>query len=572
MAGVINSLGVGSGVLTADLIDKLKNAEKKAVVTPIEQKVSLAKQKSQALDLLKSLMTTLKSSTSSLADDTMFSHREVKGNNSYVEVTAADGVAVQNISLDNITLAKESVQQSGIFNSPTAAVASTAGTMNLAINGQTFDIDYTGGMTLEDFRDKINEVAGEAVTASILQIGDNQYSLVVKSDQTGEAQNITMTDKSGNLDKNLTNKTFASGDFDSITDAVANGGDGTLTIDLGGGSVSSTISYTDGMTLNELKNAINDDATLKGKVVANIIEDSNGKQNLVLNPIGDQDGADITITDNGDTNGNKYLDTKLTTGLTKRDGNATEVQSAKDASFTYNGINITRSSNEIDDIIIGVKIKLLGEGGSANISIEQDRGPIKDELQNFVNSYNSMMEQLDNMTLADKEEGKVGVFNGDSAIRNLGRELTKLIMSYDEDGNSLSQFGISLNQNGRLSFTPSDFDKKMDEDPKAAQKFFAGETTFDDYGNEKVTPGIFDKLNDKLKDTIGFGGSISILSEGLQKEQKTLDENYKKSLELLNQRYDTMTARFIEYDAIIAKLNNQSAALLQQIQMAINAK
>ena len=566
MAGVINSLGVGSGVLTADLIDKLKNAEKKAVIDPIEQKMTLTKQKSQALDLLKSLMTTLKSSTSALADDTMFSHREVKGNNDYAEVSAQNGVAVQTLSLSNISLAKESVQQSGIFSSSTASVASTNGTMNLSINGQTYEIDYTGGMSLEDFRDKINDVAGDAVTASILQIGDNQYSLVVKSDATGEAQNITMIDQSGNLDTNLTNNVFLSGNFSATTDAVASGGGGTFAIDIGG-SLTSTITYTDGMTLEELQDAINNDTTLKGNVVADIIDDGSGNLQLALKPIGAQDGAtSITITDN-----DGFLDSKITS-LTHKSGSASEVQSAKDASFTYNGIDITRSSNEIDDIITGVTIKLLDDGGSANISIEQDRQPIKEELQNFVNSYNSMIEQLDKMTLADTEKGEIGIFSGDSAIRNLGRELTKLIMSYDNDGNSLSQFGVSLNQNGTLSFSSSDFNAKMDEDPSVVQKFFTGETTIDDFGNETVVDGIFDQLNDTLKNTIGSGGSISILSQGLDKEQKSLEENYKNSLKLLNQRYDTLTARFIEYDSIIAKLNNQSAALLQQIQMAINAK
>ncbi len=183
-----------------------------------------------------------------------------------------------------------------------------------------------------------------------------------------------------------------------------------------------------------------------------------------------------------------------------------------------------------------------------------------------------MIDQLDKMTLADKDEGKVGVFNGDSSIRNLGRELTRLLTSVDENGNSLAQFGLDLGQDGKIIFHPSDFDKKMDEDPKAMQKFFTGETTVDDNGNTNTVDGIFDKLNSKLKGYIGYGGTISILSDGIKKENDSLDDEYKRSLELLNQRYDTMTARFIEYDSIIAKLNNQSAALLQQIEMAINNK
>ncbi len=563
MAGAINSLGIGSGVLTADIIDQLKNAEKSATLDPIVNKQKLTEQKSQAIDLLESLMTTLKSSTAALSDDTMFSHRTVIGNNSGVEVTAEDGVDVQSFSISNVSLAKESVQESGSFSASDASVASSSGTMNLAIDGQTYDIDYTAGMTLEDFKNKINEVAGDAVTASILQTGQDAYSLIVKSDKTGEAQNITMFDKSGNLDTNLVNKTASSGDFSASTDTIATS-NGSMTISVG--SVSSTINYTDTMTLADLKDAINNDATLKGNVTANLITDSNGNVNLVLNPIGAQDGADISISDN-----DSGLDSKIT-DLTTNSGNTTEVQSAKDATFDYNGIHLTRTTNEIDDIVVGIKIKLLSENTDANISIEQDRQPIKDELQNFANSYNSMIDQLDKMTLADQDKGEVGIFNGDSSIRSLGRELTKLLTSVDDNGNSLAQFGLEMGRDGKIIFNPSDFDTKMDEDPKALQKFFTGETTVDELGNTTTVDGIFDKLNTKLKSYIGAGGTISILSDGIKKESESLEDEYKRSLDLLNQRYDTMTARFVEYDSIIAKLNNQSAALLQQIEMAVNAK
>ncbi|NPA65650.1 MAG: flagellar filament capping protein FliD [Epsilonproteobacteria bacterium] len=564
MAGTINSLGIGSGVLTADVIDQLKENDKKLTVDPIQDKITLNEQKSQALDLLNSLMTTLKGSTSMLSDDTMFSKRYVGGNNSGVEVSANDGVDVQNFSISNVSLAKESVQQSGTFDSSTAVITNGSGTANLNIDGTNYSIDYYSGMSLEDFRDKINEVAGDAVTASILQVGDNEYSLVLKSDKTGTNQDITLTDNSGNLDTNLINKTYKSDTYSASNAQIASSS-GSMTINVGG--VSSTIDYTDGMTLEDLKNAINNDETLKDVAVANIVEESDGNFKLIINPIGSEDGADVTITDN-----DSGLDAGITSNASNTSGGMSEVQTAKDATFTYNGIDLTRSSNEFDDVIVGVNIKLLEDNASANISINQDTQAVKDELQNFVNSYNSMLSELNDMTLADKEEGKVGIFNGDSSIRNLGRELTRIIMSVDDKGNSLTQFGIDINQDGTLSFKPSDFDAKMDEDPQNVQEFFAGKTTFDDYGNENVVNGVFDNLNNKLNDYVGLNGSFSILTEGLQKEHSSLEDNYERSLKLLNARYDSMTQQFIEYDAIISNLNNQFAALQQQIDMAVNAK
>ena len=88
MAGTINSLGIGSGVLTADVIDQLKENDKAQQITPIDSKISLEQQKGDALDLLKSLMDSFQASVSSLDYDVLYQERTVSGNNSGVSVTA----------------------------------------------------------------------------------------------------------------------------------------------------------------------------------------------------------------------------------------------------------------------------------------------------------------------------------------------------------------------------------------------------------------------------------------------------------------------------------------------------
>ncbi len=557
MAGAISSLGIGSGVLTADVIDKLKEADKNAMIKPIESKIQFVDQKQQALDLLSSLMTTLKASTSSLADDTIFLNRTVSGTNDGIDVTAHAGTAVQNFSITDVILATEDVLQSGSFSSKGDTVATGSGSLNLNIAGKDYTIDYDSTMTLTDIKQKINEIAGEDVTASILQTGDNSYSLIVKSDKTGKDQSITITDNSGNIDDKLINKTYKSGSYAAATDSVATS-TGNFTLQVG--STSTTINYTAGMTLEELRDAINNDATLEGKAVANIVEESSGVFRLVINPIGDEDGQDVTITDNSGG-----LDTGLTSGATNTTGTINEVQSAGDASFKYNGISLTRSSNTIEDLIVGVKIELKSDGASANIAISQDREPIAQELENFVNAYNSMIKELGDMTTADVEEGKRGVFFGNSDIRNLGREITRLITYSDSNGNSLANFGIDMTEDGQLSFNRSDFDTQMDKDPENVMKFFSGESLDD--------KGVFDLIDEKLESYTKFNtGILAVLSEGIKKEQESLQDNYTRSMELLNKRYDSLTERFIAYDAIISKLNAQFSSLQMQIQAAINAK
>ena len=47
--GTLSSLGIGSGVLNYDVIDKLKKADEKLMVEPLESKLDLLKKKESAL-------------------------------------------------------------------------------------------------------------------------------------------------------------------------------------------------------------------------------------------------------------------------------------------------------------------------------------------------------------------------------------------------------------------------------------------------------------------------------------------------------------------------------------------
>ena len=559
MAGAISSLGLGSGVLTADVVDQLKEAEKSSIITPIEKKVKFAAQKSQALDLLSSLMTTFKASTRELADDTIFLNRTVSGTNGGVEVSAHAGTAVQNFNISDVKIATKSVQESGSFASENTHIATGDGSLNLSVGGKDYTIKYTAQTTLSQLQESIRDAAGESVTASLLQTGDSAYSLILKSNKTGTDQDITLTDNSGKLDDKLINKTYKSDTY-ATADTTVTSDAGTMDVTIG--STHTSIAYTSGMTLTQFQDALNQDTTFSSVATANVVQETSGDFKLVINPIGSEDGQDITIAENGTSSG---LDVGITTNATNTTGTMNEVQQASDASFKYDGITLTRSSNEIEDLIVGVKITLKSDNASANISISQDRDPIAKELENFVNAYNSMIKELGDMTTADVEEGTRGVFFGDSNIRNLGREITNLITYSDTNANSLANFGIDMDESGKLSFNRTDFDLQMDKDPDNVMKFFSGETLDD--------KGVFDLLDDKLGSyTKTSSGILAILGDGIKNEQDSLNDNYKKSMALLNNRYNTLTERFIAYDAMISQINAQFSSLQMQIDAAINAK
>lgn len=463
MAGTINSLGIGSGVLTADIIDKLKNRDTSLIITPIDNKIVLQKQKGQALSLLNSLLSSFKSSVSSLSNDALYQGRTTAGNTSAVSVSAAAGVNVQSFSISNTKLALNDIHQSGTFSSTTAPIASGgSGTMTLTSGGLSFGINYTNTMTLEELKDAINLQASDKIQASILQVGATDYRLVLRSKETGVNEKIVTTDTGGFLDQKLIT-------YDPVT-----------------------------------------------------------------NPTGTME----------------------------------EVQAAEDASFKYNGITLTRSSNVITDITPGVTINLLQDSTSitSHISITQDVDTIAAEVSTLVKSYNTLLSQLKDMTTTDVEAGKAGIFNGDNSINAIGREVTRLMTSINGQGNSLALYGIDLDETGAMSFKTSTFTNKFNSDAIASSKFFSNVAS--DGATEN---GVFTQLSTLMTRYTGSNGTLTTLTKGSETELKALTANRTRSLALLEARYASMAARFAAYDSMISKINSQFSSLKQQIDAQANA-
>ncbi len=195
MAGTLSSLGLGSsGALSAETIDKLKASDEALQINPIKAKIENTQQKTQAFDLIDSLLTSFSGSTDRLGGDLLYLNRTTTVSGDGASVTAANGVAPQSFTIDVTTLATKDIQESSAFSSATSLIADSDGTVTISIDGEDFDIDVTSATTLEDFKSSINTIAGDKVTASILNVAEGDYRLVVSSDATGGAQDITFTD------------------------------------------------------------------------------------------------------------------------------------------------------------------------------------------------------------------------------------------------------------------------------------------------------------------------------------------------------------------------------------------
>jgi len=461
MAGNISSLGIGSGVLTSDVIDQLKAADEARIIKPIDNKITVNDQKQKSYDLLSSLMTTFKSSTSSLSFDTLFDSKTVDVSGD-AQVSLDAGANVDSFTLETITLAKKDITKFGALSSKTSSIATNSGVLNLQIDGTTYNINYDANTTLTSLAQSITDTAGTDIETSILETSSGQFSLVLSSKATGVDQAITITD----------------------TDDGTNG-TGSL------------------------------DATL--------------------------------------------FNTNATDGYQK-------IQDGSDAVFKYNGITTTRSSNDISDLVLGLHITLKREGDTATVTVNQDRQQISDEVQLFVDNYNTLMTNLNDMTIFDKTTNALGVFQGDSFINGIKRDLTAAVTTR-LGTDSLMEYGISIDRQGVMSFDSSALDTKLQNDPQSVKTFFTGGT---DANGNSVT-GFFTTLDDKVKQYTGYGGLLSNYDDGLTKDAKQLSEAKKKAQASIDTRYEIMTKRFTAYDSIISRLNSQFSSLQQMINAQLNA-
>lgn len=205
----ISSLGVGSSILTQDVLDQLRAADEAGQVKPVELSIANEGDKKEALKLIDASMTNLADSIAEIKSQSLYDERKTDVTGSSVTVSADAKSDIQDFTLNVTTLATKQIEQSGSFSSEDDLVSGGAGQINLNIDGQDFTIDYTATTTLKELKGLINDVAGEKVDATVVQIGASDFRLFISSADTGTTQNITITDVTGTIDSKL------STDFDT---------------------------------------------------------------------------------------------------------------------------------------------------------------------------------------------------------------------------------------------------------------------------------------------------------------------------------------------------------------------
>ncbi len=548
----ISSLGLGSQVLTQDVVDKLKAAEESARIKPITNDITKYTNKKNDLSLLITAMSSLKSPTMDLADSATYLKRTATSSSTDISISASSGVATQDMTMSVSQLAQNHVMQSKGYSSSSSTIASSSGTMTLKLNGSTYNIAVTAGMTLEQLSQKINDSTSGKITASVLNTGSGStpYVLTIKSNSTGASNTIEITQPSGmDIGKSTTKKFNATpwgGDWSlAAGDFQINGVDITMP-STGAGSTSSE-------NADDLVTAINNQTALTGVTASNesgiislttsningmTIKTKNGYGEAVGKPIRSTLDTDKDGVDDLDANGNgsvNYLDYDGSITV-----NSNTLQTAQDATFTYNGISMVRSSNTITDIISGATFTLNKVTTStANLSIKQDTTLIPTLVDSFVSAFNTANSKIKDLTKYDSSTKTTGTLQGETAVSSIYSNMAQLITKIEPTtGKSLMDYGFSLDKSGTLSVDKTKLTSAISSDPKTLEKVFRGAS--------EITKGTYtgtNAANVPASNTAVGSGSIIIngisISSVTTQSTNTAEQNAQLFVAAINSSYDS---------------------------------
>ncbi|WEK03296.1 MAG: flagellar filament capping protein FliD [Candidatus Devosia phytovorans] len=219
--------------------------------------------------------------------------------------------------------------------------------------------------------------------------------------------------------------------------------DGTISLGTGENLVSITI--TADMSLSEIVEAINGTTESSG-VQASLLSVSGTDHRIVLTAV--ETGLPITAADN-------YGDTVLQTlGIVAEDGSfANQLQAAQSAILQVDGLTITRTSNDIDDVIEGVTLHVYATTSASDpltLEVGTDLASVKEAIVALVDAYNAYREfAYAQQQIPTSSNAETTVLFGDGTLRAITNQLAEAISSRIGD-TGMSLLGLSFDSTNQL--------------------------------------------------------------------------------------------------------------------------
>lgn len=226
-------------------------------------------------------------------------------------------------------------------------------------------------------------------------------------------------------------------------------------------------------TLAGLRDAIND---AKLGITASIVNDGVGYK-LMLNA---ETGANNEIEITAAEDAGALAAFNFNTANKKLD----QQQEGLDAKIAVNGLEVSRETNHITDVIDGLEFDIFSANSSETvaISITADKGAGEQAIRQFVEAYNTLIADVAKLTGFDAELDDFGSLKSDPLAKNLMQVLRTTLASPITGGtdlfSTLGSIGIRTKTDGTLEINENpdepntNFRAAIDKNYEAVKNLF----------------------------------------------------------------------------------------------------
>lgn len=245
---------------------------------------------------------------------------------------------------------------------------------------------------------------------------------------------------------------------------------------------------------------------------------------------------------------------------------ATNLQTATNARFKVNGLEVTRSSNTVSDVIDGVTLDLYtNTTGAARIDLNRDTAGIKDNIKGLVTAYNDFEETL--KILGDRSsevEDFGGVLAGESLLQSVRSQVRAMITSTSTTpGTTIKaarDVGLSIDRFGKLTLDEAKLDTALQNNFGEVSTMFSAGTN---------NQSIYSPAPAGLA-----GGAINsiekmLLSTGLIDTQSKSATNqiakFKAELTVLDERMEKLMTRYMNQFSVMESIVGNSNSMRESL-------
>lgn len=565
-----------------NLVNNYRYTEQQKLLTPLEKRKSNYSQITSAWGDLSSKLSSFKDILSNFRVSTsssLFNNRKATLSNfDFLSATAEKNASVSAYNMRVSQLAKSDLVVSDTMTSDTD-VSTMLGThkMSFASGEYTANVEFdltdaeTNSSVMTAMHDAVN--ADKAVVESAeldssttytgageFKININGTETTISYDYTAQTYDAVMDDLVDQINNNVDGV---------VAKKVVDGSNVSLSIEVEDTSEYITINGSDdtGTLLNSsnLNIDVEKDIAASQVVTTSVFTPTTGNSKISFTA--KETGYDNRLIMQ-DVSGSALdfvgLTSAVLTGRTSASDDTTagfmysatsETDNELNAKFNFNGINIQRNSNSVDDLVTNVtfdlKATMDAEDADVNVAVDVDTDEIKGQIEEFIEKFNEVYTYIKSRSTTVNSSR--GIFVGEATASTLLRSFQSYGIGEvsglaDDSVSYLAQIGIRFDPSTGLTISDStELEQAIAETPDQVADLFNSDN------------GIATQMYDLVDGYIGADGtianikasyenSISYLSDRITSVNSRID----KSADVLRSRYEELQVQYAQM------LSNQS--------------